>query len=122
MQIRKKTYSTLEGFSQPNKSDFFFELYLLLPLFLLLKNAPKKTLGHIWAPKVATWDPEGMHAETFSMTFYNFVPKMQSGIEPRRLDRIRVLVPCFRPVNLLETSGGKAFSQDHPKGYLNWKF
>ena len=40
----------------------------------------------------------------------------------RRLDRIRLLVPCFRPLGLLGSSGGKAFSQDHPKGYINWNF
>ena len=47
---------------------------------------------------------------------------MQTVFGPRRLDRIRVLVPCFRPLGLLGASGGKAFSQDHPKGYFNWEF
>ena len=34
-------------------SDFFFELYLILPLFLLLKNAPKKTLITKMCPKAS---------------------------------------------------------------------
>jgi hypothetical protein len=35
------------------------------------------------------------------MTFYSFVRKMETVFGPRRLDRIRVLVPCFRPLGLL---------------------
>ena len=53
------------------------------------------------------------------MTFYSLVRKVQSVFGLRRLDRIRVLIPCVRPLGLLGASGGKAFSQDHPKGYLN---
>ena len=53
------------------------------------------------------------------MTFCSFVPKMQVQFGPRRLDRIRLLVPSVRPLGLLGGSGGKAFSQDHPKGYFN---
>ena len=33
------------------RSDFFLELHLLLPLCLLLKNAPKKTFGHTNGPQ-----------------------------------------------------------------------
>ena len=47
---------------------------------------------------------------------------MQTVFGLRRLDRIRILVPCFRPLGLLGAFGGKAFSQDHPKGYLNLEF
>ena len=44
---------------------------------------------------------------------------MQTVFGPRRRDRIRFLVPCFRALGLLGSSGGKAFSQDHPKGDIN---
>ena len=48
--------------------------------------------------------------------------KMQTVFGLRPLDRTRVLVRCFRPLGLLVAFGGKAFSQDHPKGYLKWEF
>ena len=54
------------------------------------------------------------------MTFASFVRKMQTVFGPRRLDRIRVHAPCFRLLGFQGASGGKVFSQDHPKGYLNW--
>ena len=44
---------------------------------------------------------------------------MQIVFGPRRLDRIRLLIPCFRPLGLLGSSGGKAFSYDCPKECIN---
>ena len=35
------------------------------------------------------------------MTFSSFVVKSKNVFGPRRLDRIRVLVPCFHPLGLL---------------------
>ena len=43
---------------------------------------------------------------------------MQTVFGPRRLDRIRLLFPCFRPWGLLGASGGKAFAQEYSKGFL----
>ena len=39
-------------------NDFSLELYLMLPLFLLLKNAPKKTLSTKMCPKAPQWPPK----------------------------------------------------------------
>ena len=39
-------------------SDFFFELYLILPLFLLLKNAPKKTSVTKMCSQASQWVPK----------------------------------------------------------------
>ena len=44
-----------------------------------------------------------------------FCAENKTVFGPRRLDRIRVLFPCFRPSGPLGTSGGKASSQDYPK-------
>ena len=43
----------VRNYRSQNVSDFFFELYLILPLFLLLKNAPKKTLITKMCPKAS---------------------------------------------------------------------
>ena len=45
VKTQKKSFR-FEGFFGVKKwSEFFLELYLLLPLHLLLKNAPKETCG-----------------------------------------------------------------------------
>ena len=41
-----------------NMNDFFLELYLILLLFLLLKNAPKQTLSKKMCPKAPQWRPK----------------------------------------------------------------
>ena len=41
------------NYRSQNMSDFFFELHLILPLFLLLKNAPNKTLITKMCPKAS---------------------------------------------------------------------
>ena len=86
------------------------------------KDVSNDTFKHIWAPKVTMWGAKWIHAELFSRTSSSFVEKCKLCFGPRRRDRIRVLAPCFRPLGFLGASGGKAFSQDHPKGYINWKF
>ena len=50
------SHSLLEAFFEStNRSGFFLEFYLLLPLRLLLKNAPKDTFGHtIWCRSYIT--------------------------------------------------------------------
>ena len=46
------------NYRSQNISDFFLELYLILPLFLLLKNAPKKTLSTKMCPQAPRWPPK----------------------------------------------------------------
>ena len=79
---------------------------------------PKRHLG-------AQSDHIGSKMDTHGGVFediFKFRGKMQTVFGPRRLDRIRVLALCFRPLGFLGASGGKAFPQDHPKGYINWNF
>ena len=53
-----------------------------------------------------------------SRTFSSLVEKYKLCLD-RASDRIRVPAPCFRPLGFLVASGGKAYSQDLPKGYIN---
>ena len=89
--------------------------------FYVSRKLPRRHFAAFGRPKVATWGPKGRHAEAFWMTFSSFVRKMQTVFGPRRLDRIRVLALCFRPLGFLGASSCKVFSQDPPKGYLNWE-
>ena len=52
-------------------NDFFLELYLILPLFLLLKNAPKKTLTQKCIPRL----PNDLQNESQMDTKLDFFPK-----------------------------------------------
>ena len=45
LETQKKSLRFEGFFGVKKRSDFFLELYLLLPLRLLLKNAPKETCG-----------------------------------------------------------------------------
>ena len=45
------------NYRSQNMNDFFLELCLILLLFLLLKNAPKKTLSEQMCPKAPQWPP-----------------------------------------------------------------
>ena len=51
-------------------SDFFLELYLLLPLCLLLKNAPKETFGHTNVPQGSQMSSKMSPKLIQNMTFY----------------------------------------------------
>ena len=64
-------------FELKKRSDFFLELYLLLPLCLLLKKAPKETFGH---RNVVPRLPNELQNNAKIITKHDFLPKWVIGV------------------------------------------
>ena len=62
-----------------NISDFFLELYLILPLFLLLNNAPKKTLSTKMCPKGSPMTSKMSPKSIQNTTFFQSGPCSKQG-------------------------------------------
>ena len=64
-------------FELEKRSDFFLELYLLLPLGLLLKEAPMDTFGY---RNVVPRLPNDLQNDAKMITKHKFLPKWVIGV------------------------------------------
>ena len=73
--------------------------------------------GSLWplfgkgSEKVSKVIEKGTQNEGIFNDFLSFDGKWQTAFGPRRLDRIGLQAPCFRPWGFLGASGGDAFSK-----------